>query len=868
MGEVYRARDTKLGRDVALKILPDSFTHDAERLARFRREAQVLASLNHPHIAQIYALGESKGTQFLILELVDGESLDRRLARGPMRIAEALAVGKQVAAGLQAAHDKGVVHRDLKPANIVVTSSGQVKVVDFGLAKNTLASALDMTNSPTITVAHTEKGVILGTAPYMSPEQARGYVADKRSDVWAFGCVLYEMLTGRKAFPGATFSDAVASILGREPDWQALPRATPTSIRELLRRCLQKDPTRRLQDIGDARILIEETEDASAQGAHRSLARRSAPLVGSLMLIAVAVGALVLARWPVAMPPLPQLMPFATDADVQTMARWSPQGDRLAYVAATESGLQVFTKSPGSAVATQITHEPDGCLNPMWSPDATRIYYLTSTRSRSSLRSIAVAGGPSQLVLDHVVQADVSPDGRTLAAVVFDLNGRNRLILSSPPGANPRPFPHSPFAEPRSSGQPTYLRFDSSGKWLGAFSLGSRVEFWKIPLDGGVPKEMLHGLGGLLIGHFTWLANGAGVVTDVTGTAQQSLHLWTINWTSQTTRAITAGPARESFPSLSPDGRTLALTSGELGFDIIEVPVDGSAVHDVIATARQEIAPSWAPDGVHFAYITDRSGGTPEIWLRNRQDGSERRIVGSKELPEATYFQDCAVSPDGTHVAYRVHAKDAEPAIWISPLTGDVPVKLWDDPLRSAQRGPSWSPDGNWIAYSGFHDGKAAVMKIRVGANTPGELVANMASLQMVRWSPRGDWILFRDGDALRIVSPDGHQTRLLSRRVWETYGWSKAGTTVYAIAAGDRHRLILGAIDVATTSERQVADLGPVPAAFDLSQTFNEFSYRGFSLHPDGTSFLTSVLRAKMQVYLIPDFDRTARLADRWWLR
>ena len=259
---------------------------------------------------------------------------------------------------------------------------------------------------------------------------------------------------------------------------------------------------------------------------------------------------------------------------------------------------------------------------------------------------------------------------------------------------------------------------------------------------------------------------------------------------------------------------------------------------------------------------------SPEIWLRNRVDGSERRIVGSREIPEATYFQDCAISPDGTRLAYRVHIRGEAPAVWISPLTGDLPVKLWDDPAKSPQRGPSWSPDGNWIAYSGFHDGKAAVMKIRVGANAPGEFVAEMATIEMPRWSPRGDWIVFRDGEILRIVSPDGKQNRLISQRAWETYGWSKDGTALYGIASGENHRLVLGKIDVATGKERQIADLGPIPPAFDLADTFNEFPYRGFSLHPDGKRFLTSVLRAKMQIYLMKDFDRTVRLADRWWKR
>src|ERR1051326_8361277 len=246
MGEVYRSLDTRLGRDVAVKVLPATFTGDPERVARFRREAQVLASLNHPHIAQIYGLEEAAGTQFLVLELIDGESLDRRIARGPIPVDEATPIAVQIAEALEAAHEKGIVHRDLKPANVAVTHDGQVKVLDFGLAKaidTSSSTGVEMTQSPTITspAMMTAAGMILGTAAYMSPEQAKGRPADKRSDIWAFGCVLFEMLTGKRAFVGEDVSDVLAAILMKDPDWAALPAMTRPAIRTLLRRCLEKD---------------------------------------------------------------------------------------------------------------------------------------------------------------------------------------------------------------------------------------------------------------------------------------------------------------------------------------------------------------------------------------------------------------------------------------------------------------------------------------------------------------------------------------------------------------------------------------------------------------------------------------------------
>jgi hypothetical protein len=262
MGEVYRARDTKLKRDVALKILPAHVARDVERLARFEREARVLASLNHPHIATIYGVDETDGVRALILELVEGPTLAERLGGGPMPVREALSAARQIAEALDAAHEKGIVHRDLKPANIKVTPDGIVKVLDFGIAKMRAPDDAAVEAS-TVTTVGTRVGSLLGTAAYMSPEQARGQAVDKRSDIWAFGCVLYEMLTGRAAFAGETVTDTLAHVLEREPDWSGLPRTTPANVRHLLRRCLAKDAKKRLRDIGDVTLELEEPPESS-----------------------------------------------------------------------------------------------------------------------------------------------------------------------------------------------------------------------------------------------------------------------------------------------------------------------------------------------------------------------------------------------------------------------------------------------------------------------------------------------------------------------------------------------------------------------------------------------------------------------------
>ncbi len=297
MGEVYRARDRKLGREVAIKVLPQAFAQDAARLTRFDREARMLASINHPALAAIYGLEEAGTIRYIVMELVPGETISEILARGPMPLDEAFSSARQIAEGLEAAHEKGIVHRDLKPSNIKITPEGRVKVLDLGLAKamDVKSELSDSSESPTLQLEQTRPGVIVGTIEFMSPEQARGKPVDKRTDVWAFGCVLFEMLSGRRAFSGETPSDAIAAILTREPDWSVLPAATTPRVRELLERCLQKDPNHRLRDIGDARIVLEEavTQSGARAAELPPVAERRERVLVLATIALIAVAALV-----------------------------------------------------------------------------------------------------------------------------------------------------------------------------------------------------------------------------------------------------------------------------------------------------------------------------------------------------------------------------------------------------------------------------------------------------------------------------------------------------------------------------------------------------------------------------------------------
>ncbi len=434
MGEVYRARDTRLNRDVAIKVLPELFATDPERLARFEREAQVLASLNHPYIAQIYGLEESGSVRALIMELVDGETLADLIARGPVPADQALPIARQIAGALEAAHDAGIIHRDLKPANIKVRPDGTVKVLDFGLAKAldpvASAPAVSVQNSPTVTSPMmTGRGIILGTAAYMAPEQARGRAVDKRADIWAFGVVLYEMLTGERAFKGDDPSDVIAAVLRQDIDWTRLPPSTPPSIRRLLERCLERDPTRRLRDIGDARIEIDEalkSPRAEAPESTAGAARRWRGLVAAVVATAIVAGIagaiavrsffdtpapLTVTRFSLVPPPGQLFRGLGRALDI------SRDGAQIAY--ATNDGIYLRSMSSldtrriseGFQTGINPTFSPDGQTVVLWWPREQALRGISASRSEwftfgSASRDVGglfagMSWGPRGIVVGH-----------------------------------------------------------------------------------------------------------------------------------------------------------------------------------------------------------------------------------------------------------------------------------------------------------------------------------------------------------------------------------------------------------------------------------------------------------------------------------
>ena len=424
MGQVYRATDTQLGRDVALKILPDAFAADPDRLARFQREAQVLASLNYPNIAQIHGVEQSDETRALVLELVEGPTLADRIAQGPIPLDEALPIAKQIAEALEAAHEAGVIHRDLKPANIKVREDGTVKVLDFGLAKAVLgdASGSDLSQSPTMTAAATATGVILGTAAYMSPEQARGKPVDKRSDIWSFGCVLFEMLTGQTAFLGETLSDTVVKILDREPEWAALPAEMPAAVNTLLRRCLDKDPRDRLRDIGDARVELREVFGPSSDAplSATPASRSAMVLVAVAALVVGVIAAIALTSWLRVSESVPVRrftisVPndrYAWDAGVDI----SPDGSRVVFRGRRAGAplSELFVRAIDQLEAEPLLELGNLPRNPFLSPDGNWVGYWEAHRR---LRKVSISGGPFSEILD------VQPLGGGVAGASWGADG-------------------------------------------------------------------------------------------------------------------------------------------------------------------------------------------------------------------------------------------------------------------------------------------------------------------------------------------------------------------------------------------------------------------------------------------------------------
>jgi Tol biopolymer transport system component len=755
MGEVWRARDTKLGRDVALKVLPQALAQDAERLERFEREAQLLAALNHPHIAAIYGVEDSTATKALVLELVEGPTLQDRIAQGALPLEEAVGIARQVAEALEAAHDKGIVHRDLKPANVKVTQDGSVKVLDFGLAKALDPAGMSaapttsptIMNSPTLTSAGTQLGVILGTAAYMSPEQAKGFTVDRRADIWAFGVVLHEMLSGERLFAGDSVAETLAGVLKTTLDFTNLPASTPAEIRRLLRRCLERNPKNRLHDVADARLVLEEvaggrTDDAPTAAIVPILAppsrrfRSIAWLVAGLALGAAAAW-LLRARLATPAPVLAFTVTPSTTGLVEDFPAFSPDGRQLAYVLRDAQGATaLWLHSLETGEARRLANT-EGAQEPFWSPDGRFIGFA----ARGQLRRVDVATGTSQTIC-----AASDPRGAAWSQqgeILFTPNSAAALWRVPAAGGDPQPatervggeqshrFPwflpdgrHVLFTvigDPASAGiyvgdldkktrrrlvpDPSRSAYDERGFLIFARQ-GSLVAQ---PFDAGRSE---------ISGEPTLLASKVGIDPQKTGktwlaAARRGFVAWRVGvqaprqlaWFDRAGRALGNATATADYaePSLSPDESRVAVGVVSTERDARDIWVfearTMSRGQRLTFGKGDYQTPVWTPDGKSLIFSRNIGGQWAIVRKLASGEGEERVIA---ENSTAGWPDD--VSRDGRFLVGEGNEEPDGYGLWMVPLAeGGKPAPFAPSPASEAHA--MFSPDGHFIAYASDQSG-------------------------------------------------------------------------------------------------------------------------------------------------------------------
>ena len=812
MGEVYRARDTRLQRDVAVKILPEAFAADGTRRARFEREALVLASLNHPNIATIHGIEDEDGIHALVMELVDGETIADRVLRGAVPVSEALAIARQIADALDAAHERGIVHRDLKPANIKLTSSGLVKVLDFGLAKAMAGdeSVPETSNAGTMTAVATHEGLVVGTPGYMSPEQMRGQPVDRRTDIWAFGCVLYEMVTGRPAFARRTMSDTIAAILDREPEWDVVRPAAPAPVRTLLKQCLAKDARRRLRDIADARIQIEEILAEPPAAPAMDVPRgKSLPLWGSLALgvFAVAAGAaayLFATRSTSAPTPVQLTLSFSgqiNDVAITSVPSPSPDGGRFVFIGTNEKGTTSLWIRAIESSETRMLPGTEGAQTPIWSPDGAWIGFFADGK----LKKITVSGGQPQTIaaLPGFQEASWGSSG----VIIFRASNRQPLSRVSASGGEPAPLTKLNEALGENSHRgvtflPDGRRFlftsrcaEAANNTLYLGSLDSpeprrvmSAQSKAIFLAGrdGTSRLLYYRDGSLeartfdpdrnalgdpypLIGNVDYNSAGIGaffqaspdgrvIVIRPAGASGAQL-----TWFARTGEQIgTVGTADSNLyqPRLSPKGDRIAFTRADPkngNRDVWIIELDRGIATPLTRNAANDWHPVWSADGTRLLFNSDRAGKSDGVlYVKSALDASseETQLLDMDSWPTDR-------SPDGrwAAVAGRNHSTGGE-AVHLVSMTEHTMKRLLE--TQSRHGATRFSPDGKWVAYSSDETGRFEVF-VRPFAN-------GVAAREKIQLSESGgDFPVWRpDSQELYFMSEDAtiHSVAMTGLRI------------------------------------------------------------------------------------------------------
>ena len=782
MGEVYRARDGKLGRDVAIKVLPDAFAENEERLARFKREATLLASLNHPNIGAIYGLEEADSLWFLVLELVPGETLAERLRRGPIPFAEALELAGQIADALAAAHDNGIIHRDLKPANIKIRPEGQIKVLDFGLAKALAGESADaqLSDSPTLSAHATKVGVILGTAAYMSPEQARGKPVDKRTDIFSFGIVLYEMLTGRQLFKGEDVADTMASVIRSDPDFRSLPAELHPRVREILGRCLEKDPKKRRRDIGDIRTDLEAPHaPVSAEGQERR-SRPWLPVAGAVTL-SVATG---IAGWhlnpdaPHSLKRFEMVLPEG-DAFTRTnrhLVAMSPQATHLVYAA----NNQIYLR-PLDQIETVPIRGAEGGREPFFSLDGEWIGFFAD----GYLKKVAITGGTPVTLCEADVPFgaswaadgtivfgqgssgiwEVSANGGEARVLVEGGNGVRYQGPQKPPEGNAllitvreggTNWDASTIVVDRldTGERKTLIRGGSDARYLPTGHLVYAVEstLFAVPFDLGklevtggpipVVEGVMRATGGTGTAQFSFSDDGTLAFASGIGSLEQ--HLFWIERGGQASR-LADKTGIFSTPRLSPDGKRLAVTVAEgNGMDVWLLDIERDTFTQLTTDGSSRF-PDWSPDG---EWLVFSSGSSDLDLFRMRSDFSSPPQLVLEREGNDRYVR---WTPDGKSLVFQQEIGSAAD-IWVLDLEGDAEPRLFlQTPVNEGQ--PDLSPDGRYIVYHSRVSGDTPQIFVQPFTGPGGRRQISTDGGWSPRWSPNGREIFYYDRERQAIMA-------------------------------------------------------------------------------------------------------------------
>jgi serine/threonine-protein kinase len=847
MGEVWKARDMKLGREVALKVLPDAFARDQERMARFTREARLLASVNHPNIASIYGVEESPEQSALVLELIDGETLAERIARGPIKLDEALRIALQVAEALEAAHEKSVIHRDLKPANVKITPQGTVKVLDFGLAKaleEETGSSSNLSESPTLSAAATRAGVILGTASYMSPEQARGKSVDRRTDIWSFGVLFFEMLSARRIFEGETVTDTLAKILEREPDWHQLTPRTPAAVRKLLQHCLTKNVRDRLQAIGDARTLLQEltTDPAVLAG---EVERVAYPLWKKLLPWGLAP-VFIAAGWLIK----PSETPIETLVsrfdytlpggqilahNFRHAVELSPNGTRMAFVAnapgAPASSSKIYVKNMDQSDAIPIPGT-EGGHNPFFSPDGEWLGFVQEQR----IKKVPLTGGTPVVVVEELTSRSYGMSWGTDGTIVFADTVEGGLKQVRDSGGEPKTFTELdstaqeavhrlPHFLPDGNGVLfTVLRYTSltpnwkrAQIWVQSLKTGERKLVLENAVDGRYVEDgylVFARLGKLFAVYFdlkTLSVSGTpvpvldGVIQSAyfssndttTGAAQYSISK---NGSFLSASGSIEPPYLDNLIWIDRTGKTSLLGVKPFSYLTNRLSRDGTHVAFseyyvdkdiwVFDTARktlskqtfegQNVYPIWSPDGSRLAFRSDRSGPT-QIYVKALSSMDATRLTeGRLDTPSSW-------TPDGKELAF-VRGTGVNADIYVVPVDEPSKVRPFVQ-TRFNERQPEFSTDGRWLAYVSDESGPTQVYVQPYPGPGKRVQVSTQGGVEPA-WSKDGKELFFRNANRMFMVRFKTDGPEFLPEEpvsLWETQFGTAGPVRGYDVAADGR---------------------------------------------------------------------------------